>query len=130
MAVEIMTMRDFLEGIEGKVEGKFEEKRVALLNGLDTKNEKRKNTPNKKQKDNEPVKAQIADYLKNEGKAVLGTEIATALGLTTQKVTGLARLLVADGILGAEKVKVKGKGEQVAYKFVGEPDEADEVEAE
>lgn len=123
MAVEIMTMRDFLEGIKGKVEGDYEAKRVALLNGLDAKNEKRANTPTKKQKDNEPVKAQIVDYLKGEGKEVLGTEIAKALGLTTQKVTGLARLLVADGNLEVVEVAVKGKGKQKAYKVVADEGE-------
>ena len=115
MAVEIMTMRAFLEGIEGKVEGEYEDKRVALLKGLDAKNEKRSNTPTKKQKENEPVKAEILAYLEGKG-AVLGTDIAKALGLTTQKVTGIARLLVNEGALATEKVKVKGKGEQVAYK--------------
>lgn len=115
MAVEIMTMRAFLEGIEGKVEGEYEDKRVALLKGLDAKNEKRANTPTKKQKENEPVKAEILAYLEGKG-AVLGTDIAKALGLTTQKVTGIARLLVNEGALVTEKVKVKGKGEQVAYK--------------
>ncbi len=124
MAVEIMTMRAFLEGIEGKVEGDYEDKRVALLRGLDEKNEKRANTPTKKQKDNEPVKAQIVEYLKNEGKAILGTEIAKALGLTTQKVTGLARLLVADGVINAVEVAVKGKGKQKAYEYVAEGEDA------
>lgn len=125
MAVEIMTTRAFLEGIKGKIEGDFEAKRVALLKALDDKNEKRKNTPNKKQKENEPVKAEILAFLEGKG-AVLGTEIAKALGLTTQKVTGVARLLVGEGALATEKVKVKGKGEQVAYKVA----DADEVEAE
>jgi Predicted transcriptional regulator len=126
MAVEIMTTRAFLEGLaKYNLQGDDEAKRVALIKGLDAKNEKRKNTPNKKQKENEPVKAEILAFLEDKG-AVLGTEIAKALGLTTQKVTGVARLLVNEGALVTEKVKVKGKGEQVAYKVA----DADEVEAE
>lgn len=111
----MMNMRDFLNGLEGKVEGEFEEKRVELLAGLDAKKEKRKNTPTKTQKANEPIAAAIVEYLEGEGKAVLGTEIAKALNLSTQKLGGIARNLVGAGVLVKEKQKVKGKGEQIAY---------------
>ena len=117
MVADIMTYKAFLEGLaKYNLQGDDEAKRVALLNALAEKNAKRANTPTQKQKDNEPIKAQIVEYLTNEGKAVLGVDIAKALGLTTQKVTGLARLLVADGVVNAVDVAVKGKGKQKAYK--------------
>ena len=62
-----LTMKDFLVGLEGKVDGELEEKRVELIAAIDAKNLKRKNTPTKKQAENEPIKAQIVEYLENEG---------------------------------------------------------------
>ena len=112
-----LTMKEFLVGLEGKVDGEFEEKRVELIAAIDAKNLKRKNTPTKKQAENEPIKAQIVEYLENEGKAVLGVDIAKALTLTPQKLTGVAGLLVKDGVLKKSEVAVKGKGKQIAYEI-------------
>lgn len=130
MADTIMTMRAFLEGIEGKVEGDFEKKRVELLDTLNAKNEKRKNTPTKAQKENAPIKANIVEFVKNAGGVVLGTAIAEGLGLTKQKASALARQLAEDGIFVAENVKVKGKGEQKGYRLAEPIEVEDEGEDE
>ena len=119
MVADIMTYKAFLEGLEKyNLQGDDEAKRVALLNALAEKNAKRANTPTQKQKDNEPIKKQIVDYLTNEGKEVLSADIAKALQLSPQKVNGLARILVGEGVVAVVPVKVKGKGEQKAYKIV------------
>ena len=117
MADTIMTYKDFLKGLEGKVEGDFEKKRVELLDALNAKNEKRKNTPTKAQKENAPIKANIVEFVKNADGVVLGTAIAEGLGLTKQKASALARQLAEEGIFVAEDVQVKGKGKQKGYRL-------------
>ncbi len=111
-----MTQREFLNkviatnGIADDVKAEAE----ALIAKLDTKNEKRKTTQTKVQKENEPIAKAIVEYLTDKG-AVLGVDIATALNLSTNKVNGIAGTLWKEGVLVKGKTKVKGKGEMTTY---------------
>ena len=78
---------------------------------LDARNEKRKATLTKAQKENEPIAQAILDTLANGG--MLGVDLATAIGQTTQKTNGVAGNLVKEGKV--VKTKVKGKGELTHY---------------
>ena len=80
---------------------------------LDARNEKRKATLTKAQKENEPIAQAILDALANGG--MLGVDLATAIGQTTQKTNGVAGNLVKEGKVVKTKVKVKGKGELTHY---------------
>ena len=80
---------------------------------LDARNEKRKATLTKAQKENEPIAQAILDTLANGG--MLGVDLATAIGQTTQKTNGVAGNLVKEGKVVKTKVKVKGKGELTHY---------------
>lgn len=80
---------------------------------LDKKNEKRRNTPNKTQVANEPLKAKILELLAS-GKKV-ASEIATALEVSTQKASSLCLQLVKEGAIVSSDVKVKGKGSVKGY---------------
>lgn len=93
---------------------------------LDKKNEKRRNTPNKTQVANEPLKAKILELLAS-GKKV-ASEIASALEVSTQKASSLCLQLVKDGLLVSSDVKVKGKGAVKGYSLAPSADEAEEVE--
>ena len=80
---------------------------------LDAKNEKRKTTPTKIQKENEPIaQAILAELAKGE---MLGIDLATAIGQSTSKTNGVALNLVKEGKITSTKVKIKGKGERVQY---------------
>ena len=80
---------------------------------LDARNEKRKATLTKAQKENEPIAQAIIEALANGG--MLGVDLATAIGQTTQKTNGVAGNLVKEGKVVKSKVKVKGKGELTHY---------------
>ena len=81
---------------------------------LDARNLAKAEKPNKKQTENEPIAKAIVEYLTDKGE-VLGTDIATALNLTTNKLNGVAGNLWKEGVLVKGKQKVKGKGEMTTY---------------
>jgi len=111
-----MTNREFYTAI---VNGTINEDVIAhassAIEKLDERNAKRASKPSKRSLENIPIRAHIAGFLEeNEGSHV-ASEIASALNLSTQKVSALCRQMVADGVLTVEDVKVKGKGMQKSY---------------
>lgn len=103
-----MTQREFYTAI---VNGQMNDELVAFategIAKLDARNEKRSAQRVDKHADE---RVAIANVLTET--PMLASEIATAVGMSTQKVSGLVK-----GIEGIKvtKVKVKGKGEQNAY---------------
>lgn len=83
---------------------------------LDAKNEKRKTTQTKVQKENEPIEKAILDALAEGQK--LAVDLATIVGCSVNKVNGIGLNLVNKGRLVKTKVKVKGKGDMTAYSLV------------
>lgn len=110
-----MTKREFMEMVIATVDNaelrEFAESEIEKMNA---RNAKRANTPSKKAIANEPIKANIAEFLA-EREPTVASEIASGLELTVQKVSALCRQMVADGVLTVSEVKVKGKGTQKAY---------------
>lgn len=111
-----MTNREFYTAI---VNGTINEDVIAhassAIEKLDERNAKRASKPSKRSLENIPIRAHIAGFLEeNEGSHV-ASEIASALNLSTQKVSALCRQMVSDGVLAVEDVKVKGKGMQKSY---------------
>jgi hypothetical protein len=84
---------------------------------LDARNEKRKATQTKTQKENEPIALAILDALTATPNGMLGVDLATAIGQTTNKTNGVAGNLVKAEVLVKSKVKVKGKGEMTYYEL-------------
>ena len=111
-----MTQRDFYNAVMAETSND-ELKAFAsdAIAKLDARNAKRASTPSKKSIENAPIRAHIAGFLEeNEGSHV-ASEIANALGISTQKASALCRQMVTDGVLTVEDVKVKGKGTQKSY---------------
>ena len=112
----------------------LKEETNARLDKMNAKNEKRKTTQTKTQKENEPIAKAIVEALANGG--MLGLDLATAIGQTPNKTNGVAGNLVKEGVLIKTKVKVKGKGDMAHYELAptdeveetAEVDEVDEVE--
>lgn len=111
-----MTNREFFENIINGTVGTEEiEHAKAEIEKLNARNAKRANTPSKKSVENEPIKANIADFLNGKDFTV-ASEIAKGLELSTQKVSALCRQMVENGTLTVTEIKVKGKGTQKGYK--------------
>lgn len=111
-----MTQREFFENIINGTIGTEEiDHAKAEIEKLNARNAKRAERPSKKAVENEPIKANIADFLNGKDFTV-ASEIAVGLELSTQKVSALCRQMVADGVLAVTDVKVKGKGNQKGYK--------------
>jgi len=112
-----MTTREMMEMViaGGEITEEMQSKAKEIIEGLDRRNAHRKEMPSKKSKENEPIKANIIDFLNGKDFTV-ASEIAKGLKLTTQKVSALCRQLVENGMLTVTDVKVKGKGTQKGYK--------------
>lgn len=111
-----MTEREFLTSVLA-IEGIADELKDYANEGiakLDARNDKRKNTMTKAQKENEGLKQTIVDTITANGKMV-ASEIATVLGVSTQKASSLCSLLVKDGTLKVEDVKIPKKGTVKSY---------------
>ena len=111
--------RQFLNDIiAGNATPEAQEMARTLLERLDAKNEKRRNTPSKAQVANEPLRQQVFAYVAQHPSA-LASEVATACEMSsTAKASALLRQLVAEGECTVEEVKVKGKGKLKAYTAV------------
>lgn len=113
-----MTNREFFEKVIATVDdAELVEFSKTAIEKLNARNEKRKEQATKKSKENEPIKAEIMNYLTGKEK-VLCAEIAKAVEISTQKCTALCRQLIDEGLITTEKVKVKNKGKQNAYTIV------------
>ena len=111
-----MTEREFLNKVL-TIEGISKELSDYATEGiakLDARNDKRKNTQTKTQKENEGVMTAIVDHLTANG-ADVASAIATAVGVSTQKASALCGLLVKNGTLTVTDIKVKGKGTVKQY---------------
>ena len=110
-----MTNREFYTAIIGNPNVADDLKAYAQgeIDKLDARNDKRKNTKTKAQKENEEVMTSILEHLAN-GSAV-ASEIGSALGISTQKASALCKLLVNDGKLTVADIKVKNKGTLKQY---------------
>ena len=118
-----MTNREFftnvMNGIITDAEKAHAEAEIAKL---DKRNENRSSKPNKKQLENEPIKAEIMEFLAEHGGAV-SAEIAAALStedrrISTNKVVALCGQLVKDEKLFVEDVKIPKVGVRKQYACV------------
>ena len=129
-----MTNREFYNAVIGaNVSEELKTFAQGEIDKLDAKNEKRKNTQTKAQKENETVKVAIVDFIKENGASVASV-IANGCGVSTQKASALCKLLCEDKVLVVSDIKVKNKGTLKQYALaeveteVETEDSADTVE--
>ena len=110
-----MTNREFYTAIIGNenVAQDIKDFAQAEIDKLDARNDKRKNTQTKEQKENEGIKAIILAHLANG--AAVASDIGSALGISTQKASALCKLLVNEGKVTVTDIKVKNKGTVKQY---------------
>ena len=122
-----MTEREFLTKVLA-IEGLAEDLATYANDGiakLDARNDKRKNTQTKAQKENEGTMVLILDTITTNG-AMVASEIASAVGISTQKASALCKLLVDGGKLAVADVKVKNKGTVKQYSLATAEEESAE----
>lgn len=113
-----MTEREFLTAILA-VEGIATDLADYATEGLaklDARNDKRKNTKTKAQVENEGIMASILEALATA--PMVASEIASAVGISTQKASALCKLLVDGGKVTVADIKVKNKGTVKQYTIV------------
>lgn len=107
-----MTNREFLNAVvTANVSDEVTAMAQSLLAKLDERNAKRASTPSKTAIANEPIKANIVNYLSEHGLSTAG-EVGEALGITTQKASALLRQI--DNLTVTE-VKIPKKGKVKGY---------------
>lgn len=119
-----MTNREFFKAImNAEVSEELKAHAKAEIEKLDNKNEKRKNTQTKTQKENEVIKDQIVALIEENG-AMVASVIATKLNISTQKASALCKQLVEEKELVVTDIKVKNKGTLKQYALA--PSESEE----
>ena len=103
-----MTQREFYNAvINGEINAEVIAHATESIEKLDARNSKRAEQRVDKHADERTAIAKVLTET-----PMLASEIATATGFSTQKVSGLVKRI--EGVK-VTKVKVKGKGEQNAY---------------
>ena len=122
-----MTNREFFTAIvSANINADLTAHALAEIGKLDKKNAKRKATEGEIKADNKPIAESILTALANG--SMISSDLAKAIGQSTQKTNGVAGEMVKLGMLTKSKVKVKNKGEVTAYALaVTDIDTADEV---
>ena len=113
-----MTNREFFTNIaNGTITETEKEFALAAIAKLDATNEKRKNKTSPKEAEKQAadavVREQIAGVLTSDPQTA--ADIATAVGISTQKASAQLRKLVADGVAVASDIKVPKKGTCKGY---------------
>ena len=111
-----MTNREFLTAIASNtaMPAELVEYATERLAKMDATNAARKNKPSKAAIENAPLLEQIVNEILGT-EAVTASQVAEALGVSTQKASSLLRALVADGRAVVGEAKVAGKGTQKIY---------------
>lgn len=113
-----MTNREFFTNIaNGTITETEKEFALSAIAKLDATNEKRKNKTSPKEAEKQAadavVREQIAGVLTADPQTA--SDIATAVGISTQKASAQLRKLVADGVAVASDIKVPKKGTCKGY---------------
>ena len=115
-----MTNREFFTQIMASdVSADLKAHAEAEIAKLDKRNATRSSKPNKKQLENEPIKVEILELIKNND-AMISSEIASILSIegrpiSTNKVSALCNQLVKDEILVVADVKIPKVGVRKQY---------------
>ena len=110
-----MTYREFYTAIvNGEMNEELQAFATEAIAKLDTRNANRKARPSKVAEANEPIKAQILEFLAN-GETHIAKEIGEAIGISVFKASALCGQLTNDGKVVATEVKLPKVGKRMAY---------------
>lgn len=109
-----MTKREFYELVMTLGNDEATSFAQSEIEKLNARNERRSSQPNKRQKENEPIKAQIVASI---GDGMTAKTIGETVGISTQKASALCRQLVENGTFSATEEKVDKRKVKV-YRLV------------
>ena len=111
-----MTNREFYTAIaQGAMNDELVVFAQEAIVKMDERNAKRSSKPSKTAVENEPIKAQIMEFITKRNEFCIAGAIAEALEISTSKASALCRQLVADGKLVEKDVKIPKQGKRKAY---------------
>lgn len=111
-----MTNREFYTAIaQGAMNDELATFAQEAIVKMDERNAKRNSKPSKTAVENEPIKAQIVEFITKRNEFCIAGAIAEALEISTQKASALCRQLVEAGKLSEKEVKIPKHGKRKAY---------------
>ena len=109
-----MTNREFFTNVaNGTITEKEKEFALAAIAKMDETNEKRKNKPSKTAVENAPIIEALTNALTSDPQTA--ADLATAVGISTQKASSLLRQIVTSGVAVSTDIKVPKKGTCKGY---------------
>lgn len=113
-----MTKREFYNAIISmeNVADDVKEKANELIAALDNEAARRSSRPSKKSAENEPVKAAILDLLASHP-AMLTSEVAAALEISTAKASSLLPQLANESKVVGEEISIPKQGKRKQWRL-------------
>ena len=109
-----MTNREFFTAVaNGTMNDEVMAHATSAIEKLDAALLKRKNAPSKKDIENAPILEAITNALTTE--PVVAADIATSVGISTQKASSLLRQLVVSGVAVSIDISVPKRGKCKGY---------------
>ena len=112
-----MTNREFLTAVStNAITEDVIAHAAAQIEKLDAANEKRKNKPSKTAEANAPILVSLTEALTSDPQTA--SDLAVAVGISTQKASSLLRQLVTNGVAVSTDIKVPKRGTCKGYSLV------------
>lgn len=110
-----MTNREFLTAIANSenLSAELVEHATNEIAKMDAANEKRKNKPSKTAVENAPIVEALINALTSDPQTA--ADLASAVGISTQKASSLLRQIVTSGVAVSTDIKVPKKGTCKGY---------------
>ena len=109
-----MTNREFYTNIaNGTITEAEKEFALAAIAKMDETNEKRKNKPSKTALENAPIIEALTNALTSDPQTA--ADLASVVGISTQKASSLLRQIVTAGVAVSTDIKVPKKGTCKGY---------------
>lgn len=110
-----MTTREYFNAVlNANISDEMNEASVEFLSKLDSRNEKRKNTVTKDKAEAISRRELVLGFLSDNEGVFTREQIAEAIGITPNQVTGACTTLVGEGKVNKTEVKVD-KSRKVGY---------------
>ena len=110
-----MTYREFYNAVlNANLSDEMNETAVEFLSKLDSRNEKRKTVVTKEKQETASRRDMVLEFLRGNEGVFTRDQIAEAIGITANQVTGACKSLVDGGLVNKTEVKVD-KSRKVGY---------------
>jgi Fic family protein len=110
-----MTYREFYNAVlNANISDEMNEASVEFLSKLDSRNEKRKTAMTKDKVESASRRDMVLNFLRENEGQFTRDQIAEAIGITANQVTGACKTLVDGGLVTKTEIKIE-KSRKIAY---------------